>query len=143
MKKCLKIIGQAWFYKALIVIILVLTKQIAITKILLVVVFANVFDRGDRLVDVVERRVDDQRLLGHKASPFAANRVVARAGSQKKRERGVDPPSRAFKIGRISELSLSGFDDSALGATRFGVRGTLAVVRLFNGSTRFSHYKLL
>ena len=52
-------------------------------------------------------------------------------------------PVALLKSGRISELTLSGFDDSALGATRFGVRGTFAVVRLFKGSTRFSHFKLL
>jgi len=39
----------------------------------------------------------------------------------------------------LARASLSGLDDSALGATRFRVRGTLAVIRLFDDSTRFGH----
>jgi hypothetical protein len=40
---------------------------------------------------------------------------------------------------RSKSKSLSGLDQSALGATRFRVRRTFAVVRLFKTSTRFSH----
>jgi hypothetical protein len=40
---------------------------------------------------------------------------------------------------RPKSKSLSGLDQSALGATRFRVRRTFAVVRLFKTSTRFSH----
>jgi hypothetical protein len=44
---------------------------------------------------------------------------------------------------RPKSKSLSGLDQSALGATRFRVRRTFAVVRLFKTSTRFSHVNLL
>jgi hypothetical protein len=69
---------------------------------------------------------------------------------QKRRDPDVvSTPVRAVIRSTLATLSVaalnlvmkSGFDDSALRATSFSVRRTLAVVRLLDDSTRFGHLK--